>query len=797
MSDDAFKAAQAAHRAGNLAEAETRYRTILTSQPSHVEALYAYGVLFAQTGRLPQSLEHLKRASRLAPDDTRIGRNLALVLQAAGRLDEAEAEFTALAEAEPSSGEHRFGLGLLASARGRYDEAIAQFQQGLRLAPNDAEGHCNLGLVYRAADRNGEAIAAFKQAVALSPAMAKAHGNLGATYFADKCWAEAASAWGRAVELEPGHAEVLADLGIALANLGRLDEAVERFRQAADLQAGNPAIHYNLGRALQELGRFEEAVAAYGLVLSLEPTHVSAHLNSGVIFRRTGQHDQAVEAYHRILELEPGNGRASLNLGKTLREAGRHDEAVESFRRAVDLLPGNADALSELINLRKILCDWTGLAAQEEQLRTLIRDGVTGADPLVFLSVTDSPTEQLQCSRLWGRMMCEDRAAAIRDTVLPPRVMADRPRLRLGYLSAEFRQHPVAQMMAGVFEGHDRDRFETFAYSIGPDDASDMRFRLEDAFDHFVDGWPLRSGDIARRIHEDGIDILVDLTGYIQYCRPEILSCRPAPIQVNLFGFPATMGVEWLDYIVGDRVVTPVEHAPFYAERIVQLPGSYMPVNRLPDLGTPQGTRGDHGLPDEGVVFCAFNNPFKLSPGLLDLWAGILNRVPGSVLWLREDNAQSVANLRREAETRGLDPDRLVFAARVPYEEHLPRHHFADLFLDCLPYNAHTTAVDALWSGLPVLSQVGEGFAGRVAASLLTTLGLPELIVTSRADYADLAVALVSDIPRLAALKAKLQAACAASRLFDTEAYTRDLEAAYLRMAEIHRAGRPPEAFSL
>ena len=628
--------------------------------------------------------------------------------------------------------------------------------------------------------------------------MIKALGNLGALHMALGRWEAAAESWSRLLALEPGHAEVHADKGVSLARLGRVEEAAECFRQAESLD-GTKALHvYNLGRALQDLGRLSEAAEAYDRTIALDPEHVSAHLNMGVVLRRLGHVDQALEKYARVIELQPGNGAAHLNRGKLLLEMKRFDEALEDYGRAVALMPDDADSLSELINLRRLLCDWDGLDALEDRCRRKVRDGVAGVDPLVFMSLAETAEEQARCGGLWGEMLLTDRADAVRGVHLPVRsVTAADGRLRLGYLSPDFRNHPVALMMAGVFEGLDRSRFETFAYSIGPDDGSDMRRRLEGAFDHFADLWEASSADIARRIADDGIDVLVDLGGYTKHSRPEILACRPAPVQVNHFGFSAGMGVEWMDYILADRTVVPPDHARFYREKVVTLPNCFMPVGNLPELEAVEAGRAVHGLPEAGIVFCAFNNPFKLNPAILDAWADILRRVPGSVLWLREDNEQSGVNLRREAAARGVDADRLVFAPRMPYAKHLARHALADLFLDCLPYNAHTTAVDALWAGLPVLTLPGGTFAGRVAASLLTTLGLPELIASNRDEYRDAAVRLASDPVALRTMKARVAECRASSPLFGTERFTRDLERVYDRMAERARAGLPPEAFSV
>lgn len=794
MLEDVLAQAQAAHRAGNLADAESMYRRVLNARPDHVEALYALGVLMAQSRRVRESLDLLNRASCLAPEDARIGRNLALVLQAAGRPKDAEAEFLRLCEMEPGQGAHRFGLALLFSAQGRHDESVEQFRKGLALAPDDVDGWCNLGLACRAAGRDEDALEAFNRAVALNPAMVKAHGNLGALFMALGRWEEAATAWDRLLALEPGHADVHGDRGIALAQLGRLDEAAECFRRAQGLNGGNPLHTYNLGRALQDLGRLPEAAEAYDRTLTLDPTHVSALLNMGVVLRRLGHLDQALEKYARVLELQPGNGGAHLNRGKLLTDSGSLTEALEDFRRAADLMPDDAEAHCELVHLRRQLCDWDGLSEEEGRLRALVRAGKDGVDPFVFLSLDATPAEQLACARLWAADMKRKVPAAA--LPLPAEPAAGAP-VRLGYLSADFRRHPGAQIVTNLLECHDRRRFTVHGYSCGPDDGSAERRRVMDAVDHFVDIADLDIAAAAARIRADGIDILVNLSGYTQYNRTGILALRPAPVQVSYLGYVGTLGADFADYLVADAVVLPTEEQEYITERIVHLPHCYLPSDAARTLPPAGPGRAEMGLPEDGVVFCAFHGHYKITPSMFVVWMEVLNRVPGSVLWLLDGAEATKDVLRRRALAAGIDADRLVFAPRLEFDAHLARHRLADLFFDALPYNAHGSAVDALWMGLPLLTCRGNSFPGRVASSALQAVGLPELVTRSLTEYADAAVALAGDPERLADLRRRLEEGRGKLPLFDNESFTRHLERAYERMAERARAGLPPESFAV
>jgi predicted O-linked N-acetylglucosamine transferase (SPINDLY family) len=359
-------------------------------------------------------------------------------------------------------------------------------------------------------------------------------------------------------------------------------------------------------------------------------------------------------------------------------------------------------------------------------------------------------------------------------------------------MSADFRQHPMSYLMAEIFERHDRSRFEVTAISIGPDDGSPMRRRLETAFAHFIDARTFTDERIAGLIEQSGIDILVDLMGFTKGSRTAIVARRPAPVQVNYLGFPGTMGTPHIDYVIADRVVIPDAQRALFSEKVAYLPFSYYPNGREPH-GDKAVARADVGLPDGAFVFCCFNNSFKILPDVFDAWMRILSEVEGSVLWLLEDNEMASANLRKEAAVRGVAAERLIFAKRVPPADHLARHRCADLFIDTLPYNAHTTALDALWQGLPVVTRAGETFAGRVAASLLTALDLPELIVETAEDYERLAVELARQPERLAAFKQKLDSNRSTTPMFDTELFTRQLENAYTMMVERHRAGLAPD----
>lgn len=545
------------------------------------------------------------------------------------------------------------------------------------------------------------------------------------------------------------------------------------------------------GLAAYEAGRDGEALALFQAAAAEKPSAPAFHANAGLILLSDPRRRQAaVESLNRALALEPNHVGALLNLAAVCLDGKRFPEALNLFRRVLQKEPDNVTARLGAANASRQICQWGSVEEDEASLARLLERTGTPVSPFILLSSHVTPADHLRAARLYARSLRFSPA----DRLPPaPQAPADRP-IRVGYLSSDFYHHATAFLAVELFERHDRSAFELYAYSHGPDDGSAMRRRVMAGFDHFVEVGHLSASAAARRIRADGIDILVDLKGYTLGCRTEILALRPAPVQVSFLGYPGTMGADFMDYIIGDRVVTPLAQAGYYDEKIVQLPGAYQPNDSRRAIAETTPSRAACGLPEKGFVFCCFNNTYKITPALFRLWMRLLAQVPGSVLWLFEANATARDNLCYEAASAGIDPDRLIFAPRMDLADHLARHAHADLFLDTLPYNAHTTASDALWAGVPVLTCRGESFAARVAASLLTAVGLPALITTTLADYEALALALARDPARLAGMKAHLKEERTRAPLFDAGAFTRGLEAAFRRMHALRQAGKAPEA---
>ncbi|HMW23129.1 MAG TPA: tetratricopeptide repeat protein [Burkholderiaceae bacterium] len=547
------------------------------------------------------------------------------------------------------------------------------------------------------------------------------------------------------------------------------------------------------GTALQGLGRREEALASYDQALALQPDYTEVLINSGVLLRDLHRHVQALERFNRVLITKPAHETALANCAVLLTEFKRSEDAQRMLERLLAINPDYDYGLGLLAYERLHVCDWRDADALQARIVEGVRAGKRTCKSLGLMAMSDSAADHQRCAQIFAAQRYPSSAAPLWNG---QRYRHDR--IRLAYVSPDLREHPVGHLMAGIFERHDRQRFETFAISIGTDDGSALRARIQAGFEHFLDVRSWGSRQIAERLRELEIDVAVDLAGFTSDSRSDIFSHRPAPAQVNYLGYPGTLGTDYMDYIVADRHVIPPEHHGFYNERVVYLPDAYLPPAVGVQIAERTPTRAECGLPDDAVVFCSFNHDYKISPHMFAVWMRLLAQVPGSVLWLMSRSELSQRHLREEAAKVGVDPLRLVFAQRVPrVEDHLARYRQADLFLDTHPYNAHTTAADALLAGLPVVTYRGQAFPARVAASLLQAAGLPELVTDSLGDYEALALALARDPARRAALRQHLaRHSQQGQALFDTTGFTRDLEAIYVAMWRQTQLGGVTDALS-
>ena len=589
----------------------------------------------------------------------------------------------------------------------------------------------------------------------------------------------------RASELRPDAPAVWINLASALERVGRIDDAITAYEKAADLAPDADEANHRLCLALCAAGRLDEAATRAEAYAGGHASTDLPCLTLGIVRSRLGQLAGAAESFRAALDLKPGNPLATVNLAFALGSLRRYEEAAPLLAQVVDARPSDWEALDKLIQAKRFIFDWRGLDALEQRLVTIAgREQIATATAL--LSIADRPDLLLRTA--------SSRTRSVMPRLPPPLHPAEaygHDRVRIGYISGDFRDHPVAHSVAGLIEEHDRMRFEVIGIALTPDDGSVARRRLAEGFDQFVDGTQQSARQVAHLIRDLEIDIAVDLSGITEFGAPDVLAHRPAPVQVSYLGYPGTIGAPWFDYLIADETVVPARLAKHYSEAIVRLPGCFFPPSKRP-VATRPTSRAEHGLPSEAVVFASFNNAFKLSPGMFAAWMRILAAVPGSVLWMRSSGSAADDRLRAAATANGVPAERLVFAGRVPEEaDHFARLALADLFLDCTPYGAHSTASDAIWAGLPILTLAGEAFASRVAASMLTVCGVPELITSDLAAYETAAVALARDRDRLAGLRTRLIAARETGPLFDLDLYRRRIEAAYGIMCDRVRRHLP------
>jgi len=673
----------------------------------------------------------------------------------------------------------------------RFAEAQPFIAKAISLVPGSDASHYNFGLILRRLNKPTQALQQFNEALRINPDVPETWNNRGTIFNDLTQYEDAIFDFDRAILLNPNYSEALANKGKSLTRLKRYEEASATYDKALTLKPNLAEAWLGRGNVYTELRRFNEAFAAYDKALALKPDLAEAWLGRGRILSEFKRFDEAFAAYDKALALKPELAEAWLARGNGFTELKRFDQAFAAYDRALSLRPDLEFAESARLHTKMILCDWAKFEEECLHVLTAVREQKLVSSPFILLSIPSSPADQLQSART----LIADQGLF---SALWRGEIYSHGRIRVAYISADFRNHAVAYLTAGLFEHHDRSCFEITGISIGAADDSPLRRRLESAFDHFIDAKDKTQADIANLIRDREIDIAVDLMGHTQNSQPGILARRPAPIQINYLGYAGTLGARYIDYILADSTVVPEEHRAFFTEQVVWLPDSYLVSDDRRAISPQTPTRHECGLPEDGFVFCSFNNSYKIAPNIFELWMRLVRTTPNSVLWLSQTNTIAMANLRREAERHGVSSERLIFAPKVAENaDHLARQRLADLFLDTLPYNAHTTASDSLWVGLPVLTCLGKTFAGRVAASLLRAVGLPELIATSLQEYEALALKFVHDPTLLTAMKAKLAQRREIYPLFDTGRFTRHIEGAYVTMWERYQRLETPQAFAV
>lgn len=683
-------------------------------------------------------------------------------------------------------------LALTAARCGRLDEACALLERALVSNPRSAETHALRARLLNSLGRFEEAVANCDRSLAIKPDVPEPYVTRGVAVHQLGHIAEALADYERALAILPDFAGALCNRAVALEALGLHEEALITYDRVLALKPDLPEALTNRAAVLITLGRFDDALASCDRSLQLMPGFHETWQNRGVALARIKRYDDALASYARALAIKPDFAEALQNRGSVLRYLKLHAEAHRDFAHAFACAPELPFLQGDVLQSQLHCCNWQDYAAASLRLVAAVRAGKCACEPLNFVAVADRAEDQLRCARTWVERNYRRTSN--------PMWRGERyghMRIRVAYLSADYHEHATAYLMAELFEQHDRRRFEVTGVSWGPDSSSVLRNRLVNGFEHFIDVRNMSDHEVAQWLRTQEIDVAVDLKGFTYDARLGILAQRPAPVQVTYLGFPGTLGADYVDYLVADEVVVPLEARLHYAEHVVYLPDSYQVNDGKRAIAAQIPTRAELGLPERGFVFCSFNGNYKITPAVFDVWMRLLRQVEGSVLWVLEGNTTAPSNLRREAQARGVAGERLVFAPRLPLAEHLARQQLADLFLDTLPCNAHTTASDALWAGLPVLTCLGGTFAGRVAGSLLRAVGLPELITHSLAEYEARALELATQPEALGTMKAKLAANRLTQPLFDARRFARHLEAAYVTMWERVERGESPRGFTV
>ena len=714
-----------------------------------------------------------------------------VALQQSGRMAEAEALYRDILRAHPALFDALHLLGLLCAQQGRMADAADFLGQAVGVNGKVAPVLTNWGVALRALGRADEALAAYDRALVLDPRDASTYYNRANALKDLLRYDEALAAFGGALERNPRHSNAFYNRGVVLQTLGRSTEALADFDAALRLNPRHVEAYYNRGASLRELRRFAEALGSYEHAIALKPDHGDAYLNRGNTLKDLGRFADAVASYDRAIAFKPGDIGVIYNRALVLRQLNRFVPARDGFAQVLALDPSHAEAAAQQFLLAGEICDWDMRVAMREKLGALIRAGAA-VPPFAVLAALDDSEMQSRAAVQYSAQRFAPRQS--RGAKARPKKGG---RLRIGYVSADYRTHPTAFLLIDLLERHDRSRFELVGLSLAPSDGSPMRTRCEKAFDRFIDVTAMSDDQAAEVIAREDIAIAVDLGAYTQHARPGILVTRPAPLAVNYLGFPGTMGAPHIDYILADAHVIPESNRRHFTESIAYLPGSYQPPDATRVAAATVPSRAEMGLPEQAFVFCCFNNSYKFTPELFDVWMRCLQAVPASVLWMFANNDLARAHLRAQAQARGIDQARLVFAGHIPHDAHLARLPLADLFLDTAPYNAHTTASDALWAGVPVITCSGESFPARVAGSLLRAVELPQLEAASLPEYEQMALALANHPAKLRSLRDHLLSGRDRLPLFDGENFRRHVEAAYGIMWERALSGLPPETFTV
>jgi predicted O-linked N-acetylglucosamine transferase (SPINDLY family) len=778
-------------RLGRHREALACYDRAIAINPAYAEALLNRANALLELKRADEALANYERAIAIDPRQAILWNNRGNALAELGRHAEALPSYEKAIALQPGYADAFENRGDTLERLNRDMEALDDYRRTLALDPSNAGAHHKCARLLAKLNRPQEALLAFEAVLALDSRDVPALIGKGVILENLERYEDALAAFDRALTLDPKNADALSNRANTLIAMKRFTDALSASEKALASEPLHAAALHNRGSALSGLRRHADAIASFDKALAAAPENAASWNGRGGAELGLKHYDEALRNFDTALALNPAKADVLANRAAALSKLKRFGEAAASANRALFFQPDHEAAMRERAHARLSSCDWRAIAGEKAEITAALAAGRRAVHPFDALAISDS-----EAANRIAATLCAEREYPAQ----PPLWRGERyshEKIRLAYLSTDFRAHAVGFLIVGALELHDKAHFETTALSIGADDKSEVRERIASTFDRFIDARDRSDYETAALLRDLEIDIVIDLNGYTGDARTGIMAHRAAPIQVNYLGYPGTMGAPYIDYIIADRVVIPEIARGDYSEAVVYLPDTYQANDSKRRVSEKIFTRSEAGLPEQGFVFCSLSSSYKFAPGMFEVWMRLLHAVEGSVLWLLQDNPEARVNLKREAEARGVAAERLIFAPHVPPDEHLARQPLAGLFLDTLPYNAHTTASDALWMGLPVVTCTGTTFPGRVATSILHAAGLPELVTASLTDYEALARKLAMDPDALGAVKTKLASLRGHWALFDTARFTRHLEAAYREMWQRHMNGAPRESFAV
>ena len=741
--DNLINKALQLHKDGRFQDAINLYSDLLENKKNDSQLLFLIGTAYIQQGKIEEGIQELKKSISLKPENVFAHSNLGNALKDLKR----------------------------------YDEALVSYDEALRINTNFADIHNNRGSILKNLKKYNEALASYEKALQLNPDHAYTHNNKGNALKDLKRYEEAIASYNKALQLNPNYADAYNNKGNALKDLKRYVEALTSFDEAIKIKSDHFDAYNNRGIVFNEIKYYEKALDSFDKALQINPNYAFAYNNKGNALKDLKRYEEALKSYDEAIKINSSFVDAYNNKGNILKDLKFYDEAISNYERVIKLKPDFDYILGKFLHTKMQVCSWNDFDSLLKKISKEIKENSKVIEPFFFLGLIDNPAD----FKLTSEIFVKDKISKP-SKIQPVAKYSNHKKPRIGYFSADFCNHAVLHLMMDVFRNHNKSLFDIYGFSFGPDKNDKWRSEVKNYFFKFEDVNKISDKEVADLSRKFEIDIAIDLTAFTSNSRSGIFSYRAAPIQINYLGYPGTMGAEFIDYIIADEVIIPKNNFKYYSEKVLYLPDCYQANMSKKDVSKKEFKRRDFGLPDNAFVYCSFNNNYKITPHIFDIWMNILKKVPNSVLWIFKSNETASINLKKETTVRGVDPNRIIFASYLPNDEHLKRISLADLFLDTFPYNAHVTASDAIRMGIPVVTLTGNSFASRVGASILSYVGIKELIARSTKEYQELGIELAIKPNKLAMLKNRIKASASKSNLFDSYSFTKKLENIYLNL---------------